>query len=337
MTANKIGQVTSSAPDAILVEISDLKTFESIKENLQIGRYLRIAQGNNDYTIAIIRNIKGTNTPDSNGKPEWKFLIESQAIGTLINDECFDRGSKALPVPTEPVFAADKLTLDKIFKGDSTFDFQFGVLALNKDIEFKVDGDRFFSKHIAVVGSTGSGKSCTVAKVLHDIVGINENKNVIPGAQNNSHILIFDIHDEYRAAFSLEKQHSFSLNALGIDGLKIPYWLMNSEELESMFIESNEENLHNQVSQFKLAVIQNKEKHNPNISEMTYDTPAYFSLKEVYHYIENMNREMISRLPGENLPKLNDGTLVKDRKDQYFDKIHEFVPQSTAKGDKWPF
>ena len=165
-------------------------------------------------------------------------------------------------------------------------------------------------------------------------MGINDNKNVVPGAQNNSHILIFDIHDEYRAAFSLENEQSFTLNPLGIDGLKMPYWLMNSEELESMFIESNEENSHNQVSQFKLAVIQNKEKHNPSISEMTYDTPAYFSLKEVYYCIENMNREMISRLTDENLPKLMDGTLVRDRKDFYFDKIHEFVPQSTRKEDK---
>ena len=334
MNANKIGQVISSAPSAILVEISDLKTFESSKENLQIGRYLSIAQGNNDYTIAIIKNIKGTNTADPSEKPKWNFLIECQAIGTLINNDRFDRGSPALPVPTEPVFTADKSTLDKVFAGDSAFNFQFGTLALNKDIDFRVDGDRFFSKHIAVVGSTGSGKSCAVAKVLHDIVGINDNKNVIPGAQNNSHILIFDIHDEYRDAFSLEDKQSFTLNTLDIDGLKMPYWLMNSEELESMFIESNEENSHNQVSQFKLAVIQNKEKHNPNISEMTYDTPVYFSLQEVYHYIENMNREMISRLAGENLPKLEDGTLVKDRKDFYFEKINEFVPQSTRKEDK---
>jgi DNA helicase HerA-like ATPase len=328
-----IGQVISSAPSAILVEISDLQIFESSKEYLQIGRYLQIAQGNNDYTIAIIKNIKGT-TLDSSEKPKWNFLIECQAIGTLINNEKFDRGSPALPVPTEPVFTADKSTLDKVFAGDSAFYFKFGTLALNKEIDFRVDGDRFFSKHIAIVGSTGSGKSCTVVKVLHDIVKINSNGNVISSVQNNSHILIFDIHDEYRAAFSLEDKQSFTLNTLDIDGLKMPYWLMNSEELESMFIESNEENSHNQVSQFKLAVIQNKEKHNPNISEMTYDTPAYFSLKEVCHYIENMNREMISRRSGENLPKLLDGTLVKNRKDLYFEQIHEFVPQSTARENK---
>lgn len=334
MTAIRIGQVISSAPSAIVVEIADLQTFEAHKTELQIGRYLRIAQGNNDYTIAIIKNIKGTNTADANDKPTWKFLIECQAIGTLVNDDTFDRGSPGLPVPTEPVFPADKPTLDRVFAGDSAFDFQFGTLALNRDIDFRIDGDCFFSKHIAIVGSTGSGKSCAVARVLHDVVGIYSGKNALANAQNNSHILIFDIHDEYRAAFSLDVEPSFTLNALGVDSLRIPYWLMNSEELESMFIESNEENSHNQVSQFKQAVILNKERHNPGIVEMTYDTPVYFSLQEVCRYIENMNREMIGRLPNENLPKLEDGTLVTERKDFYFDKIHEFAPPSTAKVDK---
>ncbi len=317
-----------------MVEIANLHTFEAHKTELQIGQYLKIAQGNNDFTISIIKNLRGTNTDGPNGELAWKFLIECQAIGTLIDDQTFDRGNPALPVPTEPVFPADKTTLDRVFAGNSAFNFLFGTLALNKDIDFLIDGDRFFSKHIAIVGSTGSGKSCTVAKILHDVVGINAGKNVLPGAQNNSHILIFDIHDEYGAAFSLDTEQSFSLNTLGVENLSIPYWLMNSEELESMFIESNEENSHNQVSQFKQAVILNKERHNPSIVEMTYDTPAYFSLQEVYRYIENMNREVIGRLAGENHPKLEDGTLVFNRKDCYFDKIHEFVPQSTAKESK---
>ena len=47
-----------------------------------------------------------------------------------------------------------------------------------------------------------------------------------------------------------------------------------------------------------------------------------------------MNREVIGRLEGENAPKLADGNLVKDRKECYFDKVHDFVSQSTAKADK---
>ena len=226
-----------------------------------------------------------------------------------------------------------KDTLDKLFAEDANYQFPLGQLSLNKSIAVKVNGDRFFSKHIAIVGSTGSGKSCTVARILHDVVGIAVNKNNNLGKQNNSHVVIFDIHDEYSAAFALPKDESFTLNRLDIDTLSLPYWLMNSEELESMFIESNEENSHNQVSQFKLAVILNKERHNPTIKEMTYDTPVYFSIEEVHRYIENMNREVIGRLENENLPKLADNTLVKDRR-VYFDKIQSFVTPSMAKADK---
>lgn len=334
MSTNRIGQVLSCAPEAIVVTVDDLKVFEEQKANLQVGRYLRIAQGNNDFTVAAIRNVRGVSPQEKDGKPEWQFLIECQALGTLVGGKTFERGSVLLPVPTEPAFVADEDTLGKLFAEDADYQFPLGKLSLNKSIALKINGDRFFSKHIAVVGSTGSGKSCTVARILHDTVGIGTQKNLNLGKQNNSHIVIFDIHDEYGAAFALSKDQAFTLNRLDIDSLCLPYWLMNSEELESMFIESNEENSHNQVSQFKLAVILNKERHNPTINEMTYDSPVYFSIDEVYQYIENMNREIIGRLDGENKPKLSDGTLVEDRKDYYFDKVCTFVPQSTANATK---
>jgi len=329
MPDNKIGLVLSSSPDTIQIEISDLKTFEENKERLQIGRYLRIAEGNNDFIIGLIKNIKGTNVVKDD-KLVWTFLVECQAIGTLIGGEKFERGSILLPVPTESAYSMDKETLDKLFASSDEFDFPFGKLALNRDIDLNISGDRFFGKHIAVVGSTGSGKSCTVAKILHDVVGISEHKNTNLGRQNNSHIVVFDLHSEYKAAFLLDGTQKFTLNSLDIDSIILPYWLMNAEELESLFIESNEENSHNQVSQFKHAVILNKERHNPQIKEMTYDTPVYFSISEVHNYIENMNREVIGRLASENQPKLADGTLVAHRKDYYFDKVHDFIASSTA-------
>jgi len=333
MSTNRIGQVLSCAPEAIVVVVDDLKVFEEYKASLQVGRYLRIAQGNNDFTVAVIRNVRGVSTQDKDGNPVWQFYIECQAVGTLVGDKTFERASMLLPVPTESAFAADKETLDKLFAEDAEYQFPLGQLSLNKSIALKVNGDRFFSKHIAIVGSTGSGKSCAVARILQDVVGIDVQRNHNLGKQNNSHIVIFDIHDEYSAAFKLPEDQSFTLNRLDVGSLHLPYWLMNSEELESMFIESNEENSHNQVSQFKQAVILNKERHNPTIKEMTYDTPVYFSVEEVFQYIENMNREVIGRLENENLPKLADGTLVKDRT-IYFDKTYTFVTQSAAKADK---
>ena len=334
MSMNRIGQVLSCSPEAIVVAVDELKVFEEHKASLQVGRYLQIAQGNSDFTVASIRNVRGSLGQDKEGKPAWQFQIECQAVGTLVGGDTFERASVLLPVPTEPAFAADAGTLDKLFAENAHYQFPLGKLSLNKDIALKVHGDRFFSKHIAVVGSTGSGKSCTVARILHDVVGITEGGNANLGKQNNSHVVIFDIHDEYTAAFSLPEAQAFTLNRLDIDSLCLPYWLMNSEELESMFIESNEANSHNQVSQFKQAVILNKEKHNPDIAEMMYDTPVYFSIEEVHRYIENMNNEIIGRLEAENKPKLADGTLVEDRKDKYFDTLCTFVPPSTAKDSK---
>jgi len=77
-----------------------------------------------------------------------------------------------------------------------------------------------------------------------------------------------------------------------------------------------------------------KTKYNPSIKEMTYDCPVYFSIEEVARYIENMNREVIGRLAGENMPKLADKTLVQSRVDYYFEKVQDFVPSSTSNAEK---
>ena len=330
---NKIGQVLLCAPNEITVAIESLKTFEEHKANLQVGRYLQIAQGNNDYTVAVIRNVRGNTSTNEAGATEWQFVVSCQAVDNLTATNVFERGTVLLPVPTEPAYIPDQATLDTLFAESAEYDFPFGQLSVNKGVTLKISGDRFFSKHIAVVGSTGSGKSCAVARILHDVVGISKKKNNNAGKQKNAHIVIFDVHDEYSAAFTLDKAESFTLNPLGIDTLHLPYWLMNSEELESIFIESNEQNSHNQVSQFKHAVILNKEKHNPGL-DITYDSPVFFSLREVYNYIENLNREIIGRLDNENLPKLSDGKLVTERKSFYFEKIQSFVQPSTAAATK---
>ncbi|PKJ59929.1 hypothetical protein EH11_00104 [Bacillus subtilis] len=328
--SNIIGKVMSSSPNSIVISIDNLKILEDHKEKLQIGQYLKIADGNNNFIVTVINNIK---VLDYNILDNLNLVIDSQPIGTIV-DDYFQRGTKNLPVPTEPVYILSAEMLDMIFTINTEYNFPIGALAQNNQIEVKVNGDKFFGKHVAIVGSTGAGKSCTVAKILQDTVGIKNNENINIEEQKNSHIIIFDIHSEYSSAFTLPNEQNFTLNNLSVDKMKLPYWLMNSEELESLFIESNENNSYNQIAMFKSAVILNKEKHNPTINEITYDTPVYFDIKEVYNYIENMNREVISKLTNENCPKLSDSTLIRDRKQFYFDSVLEFVSQSNAAANK---
>ena len=321
----KIGTVIESASNSIMIRIENDETFEKSKQEIQIGKYLQIKEGNLNYVICVIQSIKIND--DSN-----KYIINSQPIGVFSED--FKQGSSILPSPTEEVYIISETVMSKIFSKDSNYSFKFGELIQNREINLHINGNSFFSKHIAVVGSTGSGKSCTVAKILQDVVGINKKTNLNNGNQKNAHVIIFDIHSEYKSAFEIDSRENFNLNALDVDKLKLPYWLMNSEELESLFIESNEQNSHNQVSQFKKAVTLNKEKHNPTLSKVNYDTPVYFSVEEVYNYISNMNNEVINKIDGEDQkPKLLDGTLITDIS-RYFEKELDFITTSTGKATK---
>lgn len=330
MSTTKIGKVLESSPNAILIEINDEKIFETHKKDFQIGKYLEIDEGNLNKVIAVIQNIK-SNASDTG----LKFLIQTQPIGYIENGE-FNRGSAVIPSPTEPVSVVEDSTIKLIYDSNKDFNFPFGKLVQNKTIDLKIDANKFFGKHIALVGSTGSGKSCTVAKILQDAVGIDKKKNQNAAQQKNAHIIIFDIHSEYKSAFDLHSDEKFNLNNLDAESLKLPYWLMNSEELESLFIEGNENNHHNQVSQFKRAVILNKEKHNPTLKDkVNYDTPVYFDINEVYNYIWNLNHEVIGKLASENCPKLSNGTLLTDpEKKDYFNNKLDFITQSTAAATK---
>lgn len=288
---SKIGHVLSSSPDKVSIEIGDLKTLEQNKADLQVGKFLKIEDGNHNYAVAIINNLTAQKS-EKDGELTWSFVIEASPIGALIhnNDTLqFKRGTQVLPVPTEIAHTFGTEDLSAIFSEDSKFSFEIGSLSGNSNVPFCIDGDKFFGKHIGVVGSTGSGKSCAVSSLIQNAVGIVDAKNTHKQNQRNSHVIIFDIHSEYSSAFTVNNDENFNLNKLDVDSAKLPYWLMNSEELEAIFIESNEQNSHNQVSQFKQAVILNKEKHNPNLEKVTYDSPVFFSIEEVYNYIHNKN------------------------------------------------
>ncbi|MBQ7790201.1 MAG: ATP-binding protein [Bacilli bacterium] len=328
---NEIGKVFESTGSIIKIKLNSIDEFEQNKNAIKIGKYLAVQEGNLNYILVTILNIKTIE-----GQKDIEYHIETQPIGSYFQNDGnidFKQGSVNIPSPTEPVFIPDNETIDKIFAKSKDFAYRMGKLSNNDSIDYYINGNAFFSKHIGIVGSTGSGKSCSVAKIIQQVAGIDNALNINKGSQKNSHIIIFDIHSEYKNAFSLDESENFTLNNLDVEKINIPYWLMNSEELESLFIESNEMNSHNQISQFKRAVILSKEKHNPG-RKITYDMPVYFDIKEVYNFIYNLNCEVISKIDGESgKPKLKDGRLIEDIT-EYLNSTYDFVPSSTAAATK---
>lgn len=328
-----LAKVIAVGPDSIEIEISSTEEYKKLKEKPQIGSYIQISDGDGSES-KLIAVVQGFRVKDSLNNEQGtqdvlpRFVLSLQPVGRL-EDEVFKRGGQQITIPPKLVEIASSGLLEKIYSSvPEEKKFSFGKLALDNRVDVDLDGDRFFSKHIGVVGSTGSGKSSTVAAILQEGIRPSDSQ-AEKGVLNNSHIIIFDLHGEYSSAFPQAR-------VLGVEDIKLPYWMMNSEELEEMFIESNENNSHNQVSQFRNAVILNKQISNPTVPKhkVSYDSPLHFSLEQVCNYLYNLNSEVIGKLAGEGVPKLADETLVHERSEYYFEKRLTFVETSTSGAKK---
>lgn len=303
--ADKINaEVIPVYPHKVKISVDKLEDFQEADEKLRVGSYLRISDSDDCVLMAIIENFSIEVGTDKNGDATKKYIIEAQPLG-LIADGKFERGGDSIAIPPKSVKPATIEEISKIFEEsmEAKDKFEFASLASNDGIKVPVNGNKFFNKHIAIIGSTGSGKSHTVAKIIQS--AINGKSGEFTGL-NNSHVVIFDIHSEYHAAFP----HA---NYISIDNLILPYWLLNSEELQELFIET-EANDHNQRSLFKDAVVESKKNHYEGdkiIKErIHFDSPYFFDIDEVLAKAMNENTRMISNgTDAKGNPKSKQGPL----------------------------
>lgn len=280
-------EVIAVFPNKVKISVDDLEDFQLAEEKLKVGSYLRIADNDNAVLIAIIENFNIEVGINTDGMPTRKYILEANPLGIIRNGK-FERGGDTIAIPPKKVEPARKEEIRKIFEESLTEEkkFSFATLSTDDDIPVPVDGDKFFNKHIAIVGSTGSGKSHSVAKILQSAVKAKEGEYQ---GLNNSHIIIFDIHSEYKTAFPDAK-------FIDIDNLILPYWLLNSDELQELFIDT-EANDHNQRNVFKEAVVESRKNHFGGTQEQKekihFDSPIFFEINEVLEFAKQKNEEMV--------------------------------------------
>ncbi|MCL1989314.1 MAG: ATP-binding protein [Defluviitaleaceae bacterium] len=276
-------EVISVFPNKVRILIDDLTAFQIAEEKLKVGSYLRIADSEDAILMAVIE----TFTIEVTDKAERKYIIEANPLG-LIRDGKFERGGDTIAIPPKSVEPAKAEDVNKIFEDSLTANekFVFSKLSTNHSIQIPVNGNKFFNKHISIVGSTGSGKSHTVAKILQKAIKAKEDEYT---GLNNSHIIIFDIHSEYRTAFP-------NANYIDVANLVLPYWLLNSEELQELFLDT-EANDHNQRNVFKEAVIEEKkvlaDGLDINKEKIHFDSPIKFDIHNVLKRAKDKNEEMV--------------------------------------------
>ncbi|PGU51911.1 Bipolar DNA helicase [Bacillus cereus] len=280
-TVEKINaEVISVYPNKVKISVDNLEDFKLADEALKVGSYLRVADNENSILMSIIENFAIEVSDDG----RRKYIIEANPLG-LIKDGKFIRGGDSLAIPPKRVEPAKEEEIRKIYDNleDPEESFTFASLSNNLKIKVPVNGNKFFNKHIAIVGSTGSGKSHTLSTILQKAVA--ETKEGFE--LNNSHIILFDIHSEYQAAFP-------DANIIDINDLTLPYWLLNSEELEELFLDT-EANDHNQRNIFKEAVVNNRKLKRGGSKEererIHFDSPVFFDLNEVLNYVKHRNKE----------------------------------------------
>jgi len=131
----------------------------------------------------------------------------------------------------------------------------------------------------------------------------------------------------------------------------LPYWLLNSEELEEILLDTGERDNYNQSSVFRKLVTENKKKHNPSHTKVFYDTPLFFDVTEVQNALYNLKNETKNSKSSSRYMIVDDsytctdssttvdtGLLLseEDKISKYFEKEFQFHPtknQNVTKGD----
>ncbi|MBV1715487.1 MAG: ATP-binding protein, partial [Desulfarculus sp.] len=209
----------------------------------------------------------------------------------------FKRGADSFPQIDRGCFLLEGGNLQR-FMGllgkdlDEKQRLELGHFVIDSSAVAIANGDRFFQRHAAILGSTGSGKSCAVSLIL-------ERAN----ARAHVNIVVFDMHGEYASlanppappggtapqpiAGAFKIAGPGDLDAPTDNAIFLPYWLLNREEMLSMILDRSDQNAPNQASRFTLHVRGLKEgtldaETKPDVkATFTVDSPIPYKLNDL--------------------------------------------------------
>lgn len=245
-----IGHIVTVDSLSVFVRLDDdLKSlyksgYEEIYPVARINSYIVIPVGA-DRIVAIVDRVMNREETDLSKARGAIFLTESSRylsatmIGT-IEDGRYMQGVYNYPILDNPVWYVTRKDLDIIFdqkqKGE-TINFKedyylpIGTSPAFPDYQVKINPDRLFGKHAAILGNTGSGKSCTLTSILQSMFQFEYNGKKLQSA----HVVIFDTNGEYKDAFKIDEKHKVNPFYINEDGLKVPYWFMNFDDMDYLF------------------------------------------------------------------------------------------------------
>ena len=330
----EIGKVFNVDTGKLLLNVDNEESLNSLRIN---DLLLFNGSNNDEMLVGMITRInkKLINILEDETEGDMDTGSENYCIAVLIGTyydklgtetSIFKRIVNTYPEINSNVYHADENSIEIIMSSLSsagaTSQFEIGRYVINKDVSAILDGNKFFQRHACIVGSTGSGKSFTVANMMEKINGL-----------NYSNVILFDLHGEYNE-LPYCKQIKIGSDK---DDLKMPLWFFTYEEIQSLFIESTEGTSTNQravVIEFILRekkeyIKKNKLKYEESI--ITADTTIPFNVKDLFEYLEEKNTEMIDT--GEVYKTGDKKGQIKTRQGTYYDKLTNLINRLKTKMD----
>ena len=271
-----IGKVLEIAGSGsqICMDSKQLASFQTHKDpsvamSGQVGSQVKMIVGSS-WLIANVRTMRADVSGEILANVDFLGEGTRDSNGNMSN---FRRGVTRYPIPGSDVYPVSTEDLRAIFAATDEPHIEIGTVYPTDDIRGALYIDPMLGKHFAVLGSTGTGKSTSVALILHRI----------SQSSPEGHIMMIDPHGEYSAAF---KNCGEIFN---VDNLQLPYWLMNFEEHCEVLLTTHDAERQRDADILAkcLLAARTKGKDVSQYGKVTVDSPIPYLLTDLHTIIVN--------------------------------------------------
>lgn len=313
-----LGKVYSVDTGTVIVRVTDIERLRRMQVNRLV--YLHSSRPG-EHLIGIIQKIvrstrvaqqafgrHGSGSSDyDEEETEEENSVRIALIGTYfarqgLQDHYFSRSLETVPEIDANCFAIEGIDLTGFMQvvanvGSEGQRLELGSYTLDSNAAAYLNGDKFFQRHALIVGSTGSGKSWTVARVIEQMAAL-----------DGANALVFDIHGEYGSLESSGLVRRFRVAGpsdlgspagqdLGV--IFLPYWLLDYESMAAFFVDRADQNAPNQRSLMSRLILEEKLSYlesnelDSALSNFTGDSPIPFDLDRVIERLKLLDTEMV--------------------------------------------
>ncbi|MCH7414195.1 ATP-binding protein [Belliella sp. R4-6] len=334
-----IGTVFSVDTATVIIKVQELEKLRKLHVNQLVA--IRSAKAG-QHLIGLINRITRKASDEENpvesdlGLSGFLFtenILKVNLIGTLLDrhglkENVFKRNLDTVPEIEAQCFPIDGENITKFMTTISSHEnykvpLTVGKYSIDEQAQAFLDGDKLFQRHAVIVGSTGSGKSWCVAKLIEQIAQL-------PMAN----CILFDIHGEYSGKdFKMDGlQHLRVANPSDLgktgnlenDVLMLPYWLLTYEEMLAMLLDRSDSNAPNQAMLFSKTVFAEKMKYLDEIGDTTFkssitiDSPIPYKIDNILKELAELDLQMV------------EGART-EKQGPFFGKLTRFVQRLEAK------